>query len=332
MTPELTQIAEIAWSAEGKLTHAEGACEALFGRAAEELIGLPLGEVLGVPEERVARLGEVALRGEPGAVEFVGSRTRAGLRTLRLGLGVRAGQAAAGVLDLTAALVGAPPLQLARLAPSFSHELRNPLSSVKMAVQTLAKNPGLSERDRRRLAIANREIRTMERMLSLFSEYGRDTPMALETVPLRSLVQGAAALVEPEMAERNIQVALEEEEHLPRVRCELGRLSPVLAQVLLNAAEVQPSGSTVTVTLRRSEGCCQLVLVDAGTTLPPQEPATLFEPFASRLGTGAGLALAALQRAMQRLGGDVQVQGGATGFVLTLTFPDELPHGNPAHR
>ena len=54
--------------------------------------------------------------------------------------------------------------------------------AVEMAVQTLQRAPGLSDRDQRRLVIANREIRTMERLLGLLAEYGRDAPPTLETV------------------------------------------------------------------------------------------------------------------------------------------------------
>src|SRR6185295_11888807 len=98
-------------------------------------------------------------------------------------------EVAASVVNMSALLEGAPPLQISKLASSLSHEIRNPLSSVKMAVQTLARNEGLSERDRRRLTIANREIRTMERMLWLFSEYGRDAPPVGEVTSVRALFQ-----------------------------------------------------------------------------------------------------------------------------------------------
>src|SRR5713226_9271675 len=88
-------------------------------------------------------------------------------------------------MDLRQVLSGAPPVQISKLASSLTHEIRNPLSSVKLAVQTVARSPSLSDRDQRRLAIANREIRTLERMLWLLSEYGREGTAALESVPSR---------------------------------------------------------------------------------------------------------------------------------------------------
>jgi signal transduction histidine kinase len=330
MYPEFIQAAQIGWSADRQLTIAEGACDAVLGAPSEALLGKPLHVVLGVTEARAAELDQLARAASTPTAEFVSSRTEAqaqeyaDARVFRLVLGTHGGQAVAGVTDLSAALVGAPPVQISRLSSSLSHEIRNPLSSVKMAVQTLAKNTTLSERDQRRLTIANREIRTIERMLWLLSEYGRDTPPMVEPMPLRVLVQEVAALIEAELLDRKIAVHVEEtDENIPRVRVDAGRLRPVLSQVFLNVAAGLPPNSTVTLRLRTSpRGGSQLVIHDPTATLVPEERATLFEPFGSKLARGAGLSLAALHRVMTSLGGTLEADGdGTPGTRLTLTFP-----------
>jgi signal transduction histidine kinase len=292
-------------------------------RPASELKDRPLHAVLGISPERARELDALARQKGP-AVEFLSAQLGAAEPVpLRLVLGLDEGEAAAGVLDLRAVLQGAPPVQISRLSSSLSHEIRNPLSSVKMAVQTLARNTGLSERDQRRLSIANREIRTMERMLWLLSEYGRDSTPALELQPPRSLVQEAITMVAPELAERRIEVRVEEPQEVPRVRVDAVRLRPVLAQVLLNVAMGLPEGGTVEVALLRTEGDGQvrMVLKDPAASLPPEERGTLFEPFGSRLARGAGLSLAALRRVMLNQGGDLSAEAGPEqGTVFTLTF------------
>jgi signal transduction histidine kinase len=327
MVPEFIQVAQLGWSRERQLSSAEGSCELLLGQPPPGLIGRPLHAVLGISETRAQELDASAREADRPTVEFVTSQLqlplRADPRIFRLVLGTHRGQATCGVMDLSAVLVGAPPLQISRLSSSLSHEIRNPLSSVKMAVQTLAKNTTLNERDQRRLTIANREIRTIERMLWLFSEYGRDTPPMLESMPLRSLVQEVATMIEAELLDRKVQVAIHEEENLPRVRVDAGRLRPVLSQVFLNVATGQPAGSTVLATLRRgARGGGELVLEDSTAAIPPEERDTLFEPFGSRLARGAGLSLAALNRVMQSLGGSLKAEGDASpGTTLTLSFP-----------
>lgn len=322
MNAHLLQAVLLAWSPSLRVTRVEGDATTLLRRPVAELLERQLHVVLGVSPERARELDALA-RENRRAVDFVSAQLGGeDPIPLRLSLGLDGGEACAGVLDLNAVLEGAPPVQISRLSSSLSHEIRNPLSSVKMAVQTLARNTGLNDRDRRRLTIANREIRTMERMLWLLSEYGRDTTPNLDAHPLRSVLQESTGMVAPELAERRIEVRVDEEPDLPRVKVDPNRLRPVLAQVLLNIAMGQAEDSAVEVALRRGPpGRVLMVLKDPAAALPPEERGTLFEPFGSRLARGAGLSLAALRRVMTSQGGDLAAEGSAEpGTVFTLTF------------
>jgi signal transduction histidine kinase len=282
-----------------------------------------LGIARGNAEELDAKAR--AHEGSPGSREFVRCKLGAESRWLWLSVGEVDGVREAAVMDVEDFLSGAPPLQISRLSSSLSHELRNPLSSIKMAVQTLARNPGLSPRDQRRLVIANREVRTMERMLWLLSEYGRDSVPAFEQVPLIAMVQDAAAVVEPELAERKIELKIHcaEKDRSCRVRVDVGRLRPVLAQLFLNIAMGQPEGATIEIRVESDTHGCRLVLIDPLTALSAEERAKLFEPFGSMLARGAGLSLATLHRVMHSHKGGVtaDVGTGGAGTVYTLTFP-----------
>lgn len=321
MPEERSEACHIRWSRSRKVVAADGNCRGVLARDARTLVGQPLSAALGVPEHSALAIDQKA-RHATGGVEFVAARPSNDATVLRLQLGTFEGEAFAWVVDMHALVAGAPPLQISRLASSLSHEIRNPLSSVKMAVQTLARNTGLSDRDRRRLAIANREIRTMERMLGLLSEYGRDAAPTREQLPARGVVQDALAVVEPELAERRIRIELDEAPELPRVRVDGHRLRLVLAQLLLNVAMGLPEDSVLRVELRQADGAVSLAVKDPAATIPPEERATLFEPFGSRLARGAGLSLAALRRVLQSQGGDVRAEAlPDQGALFTLTLP-----------
>ena len=323
MTLPLLQAVQLSWSPNLRVTHAGGDCESVLRRPASQVLDRPLEVVLGTSVEKARALDALA-REDRRAVEFV-----PGLFgdapdpvPLRLALGLEAGQASAVVLDLKSLLHEAPPVQLSGLASQLSHELRNPLSSVKMAVQTLARNTGLSERDQRRLTIANREVRTLERMLWLLSEYARDTTPTLEPHAVRTLLEESAAVVAPELTERRVEVHVTESASVPRARVDAGRLRPVLAQVLLNVAMGLPQGAQVAVTVQPGPpGRVLALLEDVAGVLTEAERSSLFVPFESSLARGAGLSLAALRRVMVHQGGDVAAEAGPQGgTVFTLTF------------
>jgi two-component system sensor histidine kinase HydH len=212
--------------------------------------------------------------------------------------------------------------ELAKLSSSLSHEIRNPLSSVKIAVQTVARSPGLSARDQRRLSIAAREIRTIERMLALLAEFGRDAPPAMEAVPLEELVKEAIGLMEAEVVERQIRVRLESSAPSASAQVDVGRLRPVLAQLLLNVAMGLEDGAELPVALSALASGNAVVVDDLSARLAPDERGRLFEPFGSFWARGAGLSMAALHRLMVLHGGTVSAEERASaGVRYTLLFP-----------
>jgi signal transduction histidine kinase len=282
--------------------------------------GTPLAEALGISLDQAQALDARARAG--GGVEFVRAGSGAeGRCWLRVSLGTQGRLARARVLDLDALLDKAPPVQISALAGSLSHELRNPLSSIKLAVQTVARNEELSAKDKRRLTIAQREIRTLERMLSTLSEYGREDSLAVETWHLPELVEQAIQLIELDLSERGIGVRTHAPDRLCRVRADADRLRPVLGQLLLNVAAGLGEGEGLQIELATVAGGASLQVVDNAATLAPGEEQRIFEPFGTRLARGAGLSLAALRRVLQQQRGELAATpapGG--GIVFTLHF------------
>lgn len=316
-------LLRLVWDDALNVTAADGDALAVASRPPEELVSLKLSSALRVSDEQLAALVELAKKRE-GGTHFL-SRLE-GNRHHHIRATVLPHQSAlheGWFLDLDTVLDGAPPVQISRLSSSLSHEIRNPLSSVKMAVQTLARNQELSDRDKRRLSIANREIRTMERMLWVLSEYGRDTRPEIADVQLRALVQDSAAMVEPELAERNVQLNVVEQEPNLKVRVDAQRLRPVLSQLLLNVAMGLETGGKLDVRLAPDGAGALLEVTDTVASVPDnEEAATMFEPFGSRLARGAGLSLAALRRVVRASGGEVSAYGsGVPGTVFRVILP-----------
>jgi two-component system, NtrC family, sensor histidine kinase HydH len=305
----------LAWNERLLLVEAQGALPA----QAPPRPGRPLAEALGIQPELAQALDARARAG--GGVEFLRVGGGPSGRWLRVSLSAQGELAQACVLDVGALLEQAPPVQISALSGSLSHELRNPLSSIKLAVQTLARNEDLSAKDQRRLTIAQREIRTLERMLSTLSEYGREDSVAVEAWPLPELVEQAVQLIEPDLRERGIRVQTHAPKGLGRVQADAERLRPVLGQLLLNVAAGLGEGEGLEVQLAPSAQGASLQLLDSAATLSPGEEQRIFEPFGSRLARGAGLSLAALRRVLQQQRGDVAATpapGG--GIVFTLHF------------
>lgn len=310
-------LAHLVWGEDLRLLEVHGHCPVLE-RLGGFRPGDALSRALGVTEARARDLDRAARAA--GGVEFlrVGSGESGGWVRLSLPGPGRQGFA----MDLDAALKEAPPLQLSALTSALSHELRNPLSSVKLSVQTLARNQELSERDQRRLTIAQREIRTLERMLTMLVEYGRDRQGTVETLGLRELLGQAVEAIGFELKGRLQTVQVDAPASLPPVRADAHRTGPVLSQLLLNVAAALPEGTSVEVQLLPRQGGGALLRVrDLAVTLSAEERAQAFEPFGSRLARGAGLSLAALRQVMLHQEGQAEVHTDEKpGTLVTLAF------------
>jgi two-component system, NtrC family, sensor histidine kinase HydH len=310
-------MAHLRWGEDLRLAAVRGQCPVLehLGRLRP---GEPLGAALDVDEVRARELDTRARAGS--SVEFF--RVGAGESGGWVRLSLPGSEREAWAMDLDAVLRDAPPLQISALSSALSHELRNPLSSVKLSVQTLARNKELSARDQRRLTIAQREIRTLERMFTMLAEYGRERPVTLETLGLRELVAQAVEAIGFELRGRLQTVQVDAPATLPPVRADAHRTSPVLSQLLLNVAAALPDGGCVEVQLLpRAEGGALLTVRDLATTLSAEEQARAFEPFGSRLARGAGLSLAALRQVMLHQEGHAEVHTDEKpGTLFTLAF------------
>lgn len=207
------------------------------------------------------------------------------------------------------------------LFPALSHELRNPLSSVKMAVQSLARNPDLTERDRRRLSIAHREVRTLERLLWLVSEAGRDSEPHLEELPLQTLLEETLTHIQPELEELGVTLQPERAASDTSVHVDRARTRGVLAPLVLTVARAM-APAPLDLQIDGSAGdLLHLQLDDTRTVLEPDALEEAFVPFAFGPTRTTGLLLPALRTVMQAQGGRAEVltlPGGGVRYVLTF--------------
>ena len=211
----------LAWDASDRpvVLAAAGHVEAILGARAEDLVGKP-ASALFAGGERAAR--DLALTCAAGPL----SQER---QLLRHGQGVPAQLtlresdlgAVALVRDLTATQLEADAAvraqELSRFASLVAHEVRNPLSAVKIALQTLERHGALGTNDRRRVTIANREVGSIEVLLTEVMEFARPPSLAMAPADPRLPVSEAVSAVEAEWAGRGVVFAskLPDEDVLP---------------------------------------------------------------------------------------------------------------------
>lgn len=233
---------------------------------------------------------------------------------------------------------------VAELSASLAHEIKNPLASIRSAVEQLAED-GIGREDRGVLrGLVLRESDRLSRLLAEFIDFARVKMGAARPVPLPALAREVLALVQshPDAERRTFFLRVNAPDAALVVRGTEDLLHRALLNLLLNATQWAGPGGTVRVELSRvrsdilapGEGVHDLVQVtvhDSGPGVPPDLAEHIFDAFFTLRPGGTGLGLALVQRAMEAHGGavfashpDPPDRAGAT-FTLYLPAHEVAP-------
>lgn len=212
---------------------------------------------------------------------------------------------------------------VAQMATAVAHEIRNPLTSVKLFVQNHREemaSRGVLVDD---LDIVEQEILRMERSLQTFLDFARPSKPNLHRVDLVDLVDRALILIEGRAFKQGVVcVKIVPPDTPVMVKADPDRIQQVLLNLALNALDMMPKGGTLEINLDTStDHRAQLRVIDSGPGISPDALPRLFEPFMTTKETGVGLGLVVSRRIAQEHGGSLTAhnrpEGGAC-FMLLL--------------
>jgi signal transduction histidine kinase len=211
-----------------------------------------------------------------------------------------------------------------QVAAGVAHELRNPLTSVKMLVQSGLEGPrpGLAADD---LEIIEHEVRRMEASIQTFLDFARPPHAERRRGDLLAVVRRALALVEARARRQGVACKADLPPGPVEVDIDAEQIHQVLLNLLLNSLDFLPHGGAIRLEVRPATAASPLVTVtvrDTGPGLAPRVRERLFEPFVSGKETGLGLGLSISRRLVEAHGGtmhgDNAPEGGA---VFRFTLP-----------
>src|SRR3954447_21253271 len=221
---------------------------------------------------------------------LAGVGTIGSLAGLLLGYGVARGLGRAVLRAETLAEVG-------ELAAGMAHELRNPLTAIKMLVQTNreeAEAKGLPAED---LQVIEKEILRMEGRLNVFIDFARPPKPERRRVDLAAVVDQTLALVGGRARKQRVAMKFSPPPTPVEVEADGEQVRQLLVNLALNALDVMPRGGTLEIELLSpANDQVELAVHDTGPGVPPRYLSRLYEPFFTSKETGLGLGLAVSQR------------------------------------
>jgi two-component system, NtrC family, sensor histidine kinase PilS len=341
----------------GRLIFANPMAEQLLAIDAERMHGKDvLGRLRGIaPElgkslERAVRDRLRTTRGE-GMIAVADKRLSIGVTTTYTdGDGLRMDRTATAIFQdisdqkrLEALRLRAERLEgVAELSASLAHEIKNPLASIRSAVEQLARSP-FSGKDEQTLArLVMRESDRLSRLLSEFLDFARVRVARVEPIDLGLLGASAARLAgaSPNRPD-GVRVTCDAEPGWHVVDGDEDLLHRAVFNLLLNAIQASPEGGEVHLAVGPAlpehvggvgydYGAVMLSVSDSGSGIPAEIRDRLFDPFFTTKPGGSGLGLAVVHRAIDAHRGLVFVDSSQSGTRFTVVLPRAEPSRRPA--
>ena len=214
-----------------------------------------------------------------------------------------------------------------KMSASFAHEIRNPLSSMRMLSQLLMQKPEMSAEQRQSLQYILEEIERIDNIVKGLMDFARPTTLNLAEQPLVPTLQAVLSLMEANLTHHQIRLVLEFAPDLPDLQFDSDKIKQAFMNVVLNAMEAMPQGGTLSVTTFKLEDGISIKVTDTGVGIPEADIEHLFEPFFSRKDKGTGLGLANVKRILEEHGGTVEIEnaldeGATVSMWLPMKFRD----------
>jgi len=228
-----------------------------------------------------------------------------------------------------------------QLAAGVAHELRNPLQSMQLLVQSAVADGEAGCLRGRDLTVLQEAVDRLKRSVQTFLDFARPPTLDKQPMDLGGVVRQTVELVSARASYQDVRIQC----HLPDrpliIKADLDQMRQVVLNLLLNAIDAVAAAGTVTVDLRGSASAAEgapgqtppmdsmeasrwvtLVVSDDGCGLPAGLGERIFEPFVTTKETGIGLGLAICRRIAEAHGGRlIAANGTLGGAVLTVQLP-----------
>ena len=224
---------------------------------------------------------------------------------------------------------------LGKLSAGIAHEIRNPLTSIKILIHSLVDEmatPASREKD---LAVIETEIEQVNKIIKQFLDFARPRPPSLEPIDVRKVLEETLALIVYEMEAQEVSLEREYAPGLPPVPMDREQMKQVFLNLLLNAIQAMEQGGKLKVATALKHpvpgtnrgSFAKISFQDTGKGIPEDVKGKVFEPFYSTKEGGIGLGLSIAQRIVEEHGGEIGLEsspGKGTVFYLTIPYGTQI--------
>ena len=207
------------------------------------------------------------------------------------------------------------------LAAGIAHEIRNPLTGMKMIVQLLESDFSEDDSHREPLDIIQREIDRLESIIGNLLDFARPSkPKTVDVAPA-DVVDDCYKLIKNQLNKQHIVFERNITDDCPLVTVDPDQLKQVFLNIMTNAIQAIGKDGKLSVNIEHIEERVKIAFDDTGCGIPHEKVREIFNPFMTTKEDGTGLGLSMAQRIVEEHGGSIEVQstlGEGSSFIVYL--------------
>ena len=218
--------------------------------------------------------------------------------------------------------------ELAQLAGALAHEIKNPLSTIRLNMDLLAEDfaadnsNGKARRAVRTIETVRNQCARLENLLNDFLRFSRLQNLNLRPGSLNDQIECVLDLYEAHGRESEVEIIRYLDPDLPSILLDGETLQAALVNLVKNSLEAMPEGGVLTARTRTTRYGVALDLIDTGCGMDEATARRMFEAFFSTKHGGSGLGLPTARRVIEAHRGRIDVQSTVNrGTKFTLEFP-----------
>ncbi|MBM3284727.1 MAG: HAMP domain-containing protein [Candidatus Aminicenantes bacterium] len=219
---------------------------------------------------------------------------------------------------------------IGRISTTIAHEIRNPLTSVKLNIQKLLQEGKLDELEKEHLSISQEGVGQIEKFVKELLSFARVSNLHRERFSIDQIIDESLKTLSESLREKKISLEKTVVPNLPVVRIDADKMRQVFLNILRNACEAVDEGGKISLGLSSTqEDGDRKILVrisDDGIGIPEKDWENIFEPFFTTKSSGIGLGLANARKIVELHQGSIRVvkkRGQGTAFEVQIPCEEE---------
>jgi len=217
---------------------------------------------------------------------------------------------------------------LGLLTSCITHEIKNPLSSIKTIATLLGERTGADDENAEDVKLILEEVDRLVNTTAQFLKFARPASKGSEATDVATVFQGVIHVLSHLAKKHNVQVEASIAENLPAITCSEETLRQIAFNLVLNAIEATGTNGHVDITVRQQVDAIIVNVRDDGVGISDDIRSRIFEPFVTGKTQGTGIGLYVVRRNVEELGGTIRCESTPNrGTCFTVSLPLDMLRG-----